>query len=299
MAVTLSVGSGKGGAGKSMIVANLSVLLAKAGRRVCVVDLDLGGADTHVAFGIFEPEKSVTDFLTRKVAAISETIQTLDSLYSLELIAGTGNTLRTANMTFQEKQRLLRALKTIDTDVLILDVGAGTNYHVLDFFMYADIQLCVTCPDPAAIVDFYTFLQLATIRKALSSFLSGGEVSKLLKEKPFETLTDVFDLAEQIQSGAREKAQQALIHFNPLLTINQVDDGAKINLLKLRKLAAKYLGIYLPDIGEIPVDPHIPKALKNYLPVCEYAPDSIASKALQHMAVKLGRVIDLFISKKK
>ena len=281
-----------------MVISNLSVLLAKTGRKVCVVDLDLGGADTNIAYGLFEPEKSLTDFLARKVDNISDTIHTLDSFYGLGFIAGSGNTLQTANMTFQEKQRLLRALPTIEADVLLLDVGAGASYHVLDFFMWSDIQLCVACPDPASIMDFYTFLQLATIRKALSSFLSQGEVTKAIKEKQFGTLAEVFELAESLQQGSRETAQQALTHFHPLLVINKVDAGARINLLKLKKLASKYLGIYLPDIGEIPDDKAVLGAIKNYMPVCEYAPDSQATQALQAISIKLAKVIDLFLSKR-
>ena len=298
MAITVSVGSGKGGAGKSMVISNLAVLLARSGRKVCVVDLDLGGADTHIAYGLFEPELTLTDFLARKVENISDTINTLDSFYGLGFIAGSGNTLQTANMTFQEKQRLLRALPTIETDILLLDVGAGASYHVLDFFMCTDIQLCVACPDPASIMDFYTFLQLATIRKALSSFLSQGEVTKAIKEKQFGTLTEVFDLAEKLQQGSKEKAQQELAHFHPLLVINRVDVGARINLLKLKKLASKYLGIYLPDIGEIPEDKAVLGSIKNYMPVCEYAPDSKAAQALQAITTKLTKVIDLFTSKR-
>ncbi|THB70589.1 MAG: MinD/ParA family protein [Desulfobulbaceae bacterium] len=298
MSVSISVGSGKGGTGKSMVIANLAYLLAKSGHRVCVVDLDLGGADTHIMFGLYQPEKTLTDYLTRKTETLSEVIHTFDSFYGLQLIAGTGDTLQTANMTFQEKQRLLRALSTIDTDILLLDVGAGANYHVLDFFMSTDIQLCVSCPDPTSIMDFYKFLQLATIRKALSSFLSQGEVTRALKENHFSTLGEVFELAEQIQQGAKEKTKKALEHFHPLLVINKAGSKARINQLKLAKLAAKYLGIYLPKLGEVPEDKHIMEALKAYLPVCELAPQSPASVALNDICSKLLKVVSLFNEKR-
>lgn len=297
MTITISAGSGKGGTGKSMLVANLAVLLAKAGRRVCIVDLDLGGADLHIHYGLFKPTATLSDFLERRVATLSETVLTLDSLYSLQFIAGTGSTLQTANLTFQEKQRLFRALGTIDTDILILDVGAGASYHVLDFFMHAEIQLCVACPDPASIMDFYTFLQLATIRKALSSFLSHSEVTRALKENRFATLSEVFELAEAYRQGSREQTQRALTHFHPLLVVNRVDADSRINLLKLRQLASKYLGIYLPDLGEIPADPAVLEAIRSYLPVCEHAPEAPASQALQRVADKLGKVVDLFASR--
>jgi len=299
MAITISVGSGKGGTGKSMILANLALLLAKSGKRVCIVDLDLGGADTHVMFGLFEPKTTLTDYLSRRVDTISETIHTLESFHGLQIIVGSGNTLQTANMTFQEKHRLLRALATIDTDVLLIDVGAGANYHVLDFFMYSDIQLCVACPDPTSVMDFYTFLQLATIRKALSSFLSRGEVAKALKENKFSTLSEVFERAEQMHEGAKKQTQDALQHFHPLLIVNRVGSDAKLNQMKLRKLASKYLGIYLPDLGEVPDDPITSEALRSYLPICEFSPGAPAAKALAVISSRLSKLVDLFILKRK
>jgi len=168
MAITISVGSGKGGTGKSMVLTNLAILFAKAGKKVCIVDLDIGGANAHIFFGLFEPNTTLTDFLTRKVDNLNELVHTFESFYNLQIIPGTGDTLQTANMSYQEKQRLLRAIAAIDADIVFIDVGAGTSYHTLDFFMAADLQICITMPEPTSIMDFYTFIQLATIRKALA-----------------------------------------------------------------------------------------------------------------------------------
>lgn len=297
MTITISVGSGKGGTGKSMVIANLAMVLAREGRRVCIVDLDLGGPDIHILYGLFEPEHTLTDFLTRKVEDLNQIIHTFP-FCGVQIIPGTGNTLHTANMTYQEKQRLLRGLTKIDTDVLLIDVGAGTSYHTLDFFMYSDIQICVTSPEPTSIMDFYTFLQLATIRKALGSFLSQGDVGTALRENSFDSLSQLFELAESIRPGARETAQQALQTFNPLLIVNKVGSGAKINLLKLRTLTTKYLGIYLPDLGEIPYDGKIDESLRAFLPVVEFAPHSASAKALAVCGSKLGKVIDLYLRKR-
>ena len=298
MTITISVGSGKGGTGKSMVVANIGLLLARTGRRVCVIDLDLGGPDIHILYGLFKPESRLTDFLSRKVEALGDIVQTLDAFGVLQIIAGSGDTLRSANMSFQEKQRLLRGLSSLDADVLLLDVGAGAGYHALDFFMFSDIQICVTNPEPTAILDFYNFLQLATIRQALGGFLSQSDIGKALKEKNFQTLTEVFALADEIQPGAREKIQQSLTSFNPLLVTNMAGESAKINKLGLRKLAAKYLGISIPDLGEIPYDNAVQESVRAYLPVCEYFPTAPAAIALAAISAKLERVIDLFNKKR-
>ncbi len=294
MAITVSVGSGKGGTGKSMVLANLALLLAREGRRVCVVDLDVGGANAHIFFGLFEPQYSLTDFLTRKVDNLNDVAHCLDAFYDLKLIPGTGDTLQSANMSYQEKMRLLRGIKSIDADIVLIDVGAGTNYHSLDFFMAADLQICITMPEPTAIMDFYRFIQLATLRKALTSFLSQSEVSKTLKQHNFQTIMEVFELAEEIEEGSRRKIQDELQSFHPLLIINKVVPGSKLNSLKLKKMASKYLGIYLPELGEIPADELVGESLQAYMPICEYSPKADASLALLEIWQKLTKIIDLF-----
>jgi len=294
MPVTISIGSGKGGTGKTIILCNLALLLAKRGLKVCLVDLDIGGADAHLLFGLFEPKHSLADFLTRRVSSLSDTLHTFYSFNGLQMVPGTDSTLQTANMTYQEKQRVLRGVSSLDADVVLVDVGAGTNYHSLDFFMFADVQICVTMPEPTAIMDFYSFLQLATIRKVLGSFLSHSQVSVYLKKQHFSSLTDVFKLAEDIQEGAKEKAQEALHSFNPLLIVNRSASNGAVNKAKLKKLVSKYLGIEIPSLGEVPEDQAINEALRAYMPVCELLPDAPSSVALMNIADKLEKVIELF-----
>lgn len=294
MTITISIGSGKGGVGKSICITNIAILLAKTGKKVCIVDFDIGGADTHILFGLFHPKLTLTDFINKNVTTIGETIHTFESLYNVQLIPGTGDTLQTANMTFQQKQKVLRAIPTIDADVILFDVGAGTSYHALDFFMASDIQMCVALPEPTSIMDFYTFLQLATIRKTLSGFLSDSEVSKTIKTHKFDNLNQALELIEQLQPGSRQKAQDSLRYFNPLLIINKVSPGSNLNRKKLHKMASKYLGVYLPDLGDIPRDDAVIDSLKAFLPVVEHAPTAPASIAFQHITDRLIKILDLY-----
>lgn len=297
MSVSISIGSGKGGTGKTVVMVNLALMLAKMGKKVCLVDLDLGGADAHVLLGLFDPKRTLTDFLTRKVDSLADVVHTFYSFNGLQFIPGTGNTLQTSNISYQEKQRLLRGLAALEADVLLLDVGAGTGYHALDFFMFSDLQICVTLPDPTSIMDMYTFLQLATVRKMLSSFLSQSEVGTALKSHSFKTLNEVLDLAEQTKQGSREMAQESLRYFHPLLIVNRDSAGGSVNKSKLRKMVTKYLGIDIPELGNIPEDVKIDEALKAYLPICELYPTAPAAIALAAIAEKLDKVIGLFTAK--
>lgn len=104
MPCIVSVASGKGGVGKSMVVSNLGLLLAKKGLRVTLVDLDIGGANLHILFGMFHPPSTLTDFLTNTLKNLDEIAHPIPSLSSLKLIPGTGETLITANLQHAKKK---------------------------------------------------------------------------------------------------------------------------------------------------------------------------------------------------
>ena len=92
MAMIVSIGSGKGGVGKSVIAANLSMLLAKQGKRVVLADLDVGGADAHILFGMLNPPRTLTDFVERRVERLEDVLQQVSAHPFLQLIPGTGDT---------------------------------------------------------------------------------------------------------------------------------------------------------------------------------------------------------------
>jgi flagellar biosynthesis protein FlhG len=144
--------------------------------------------------------------------------------------------------------------------------------------MHSDLQICVSLPDPTSTMDLYTFLQLSTIRKILGSFLSQSEVAATLKSSSFA------NLAEATQAGSRQKAQEGLRYFHPLLIINRDRVGGQVNKTKLRMMVSKYLGIDIPELGDIPEDDNVDRALKGFLPVCEMYPSAPASSALMAIA---------------
>ena len=88
---------------------------------------------------------------------------------------------------------------------------------------------------------------------------------------------------------------EALHYFHPLLVINRDISNGKVNKAKLKKMVSKYLGIAIPSLGNIPEDKAISEALKAYMPICELSPTAPASVALDQMADKIERLIELFL----
>ena len=133
VATLISVASGKGGVGKSVVSTNLALALAKTGRSVLLADLDVGGADAHILFGQLNPPVTLTDFLNKRVSRLDDVALPVAFHPALRLIAGTGETLATANMPYARKKRLMNHFQRLDADVVVIDIGAGTSYHALDF----------------------------------------------------------------------------------------------------------------------------------------------------------------------
>ena len=287
MATIISVGSGKGGVGKSVIAVNLSMLLAKRGHRVVLADLDVGGADAHILFGMLNPPLTLTDFIERRVERLEDVLQPVSAHPFLQLIPGTGDTLATANLPYAKKKRLIRHFGQLQADIIVVDIGAGTSFHALDFFLMADHYLTVATPDPTSVLDLYRFIKLAATRRVLSAFLSRDAVSEALSDRDFSSIEEVIQAVEATDPNARETASRTLQGFQPHLIVNRVSGKSRVNVLQLRKLLKEYVGGDLTMLGEIPDDPAMTRAVRSYLPVVEFEPTAPASLALNKVAEAL------------
>ena len=260
------------------------MLMAKRGKRVVLADLDVGGADAHILFGMLNPPRTLTDFIDRRVARLDEVLQPISAHPFLQLLPGTGDTLATANLPYAKKKRLIRHFAQLQADVIVIDIGAGTSYHALDFFLMADHYVTVATPDPTSVLDLYRFIKLAAIRRVLSAFLSRDAVSETLSERDFSSIDEVIQAVGETDPNASEVASRTLQGFQPHLIVNRVSGKSRVNVLHLKKLLQEYVGGDLTTLGEIPDDPAVTRAVRSFLPVVECEPTAPASLALNQAA---------------
>lgn len=260
------------------------MLMAKRGKRVVLADLDVGGADAHILFGMLNPPRTLTDFIDRRVERLNEVLQPISAHPFLQLLPGTGDTLATANLPYAKKKRLIRHFAQLQADVIVIDIGAGTSYHALDFFLMADHYVTVATPDPTSVLDLYRFIKLAAIRRVLSAFLSRDAVSEALSERDFSSIDEVIQAVGETDPNAREVASRTLQGFQPHLIVNRVSGKSRVNVLHLKKLLQEYVGGDLTTLGEIPDDPAVTRAVRSFLPVVECEPTAPASLALTQAA---------------
>jgi flagellar biosynthesis protein FlhG len=287
----ISVASGKGGVGKSVVSVNLALVLARMGKQVVLADLDVGGADAHVMVGLLNPLLTLTDFLNHRIEHLDDLAQRLSIDPNLRIIPGTGDTLATANMTYAQKKRLIRNFQNIRADVIIVDIGAGASYHTLDFFLMADHHITVATPDPTSVLDLYRFIKLAAIRRVLSMFMMRDVMAEGLANRDYSSVEEVLDVAGKTDESGRAFAETTLRAFQPTLVLNRVSGRARVNVLQLRKLLKEYVGGDLTLLGEIPEDPAMEQAVRAYVPVVQHAPSSPAAVALAKTADALAQLL--------
>ncbi|WP_253899899.1 P-loop NTPase [Corallococcus carmarthensis] len=289
----IAVGGGKGGIGKSMVSANLGVALAQAGHKVLLVDADLGGANLHTCLGVGPPESTLSDFLRRGKANLEE-VMVSTGVPGLSLIAGAQDSLDAANLKYAQKQKLLRTLLSQTTaDYLILDLGAGTSFNTLDFFLIADHGLLVVLPEPTSVENAYRFVKAAFFRKLQQTEARYGiqdlvEGALSTREGGLRTLHDVVAQVRRRAPSDADRLERELAAFRVRLVVNQArtDADEKVGAAMVSAWK-KFFGIDMDDLGALRYDDEAWRAVRKRKPVLIEQPGSPVSQGLQRIAARL------------
>ncbi len=157
----IAIGGGKGGVGKTTVSANLALAIGRAGHRVAIIDADLGAANLHTALNVTRPAHTIGDFLDDAVDSLESTMTQVTP--TVQLSAGTSRP-GSADLGAAQKLRLLRAIGKLEAEVVIIDIGAGTSFTVVDLFAAADHKLLVVCPHLTSLHNAYAMLKAVVHR---------------------------------------------------------------------------------------------------------------------------------------
>lgn len=268
-----SVGGGKGGIGKSVTAANIGVALAKAGRKVILVDADLGGANLHTYFGIKYPPKTLEDFLKGRFQHLSDVM--LDTqVEGLGLISGGAEFLGIANPASSQKQKLINNIKKLDADHILVDLGAGSTYNILDFFAISNEGIVVLVPEPAAIQNAYIFLKSFVYRRLVRLFTDNPLISDLIKEATdphskdsVKTFSDLCERLSREDTRAAERALSEIHSFRPKLLLNMASSKEDMRVVEAFRGAAKtFLSLKTVFIGVLYSRPAVKAASRKMRP---------------------------------
>jgi len=285
-----AIGGGKGGTGKSLITSNLGICLSRAGKEVLLVDADLGGANLHSCLGTSFPNVTLSDFIRKKVPSIKNvTINT--GIPHLSLISGAEDYLEVANTNYAQKMRLLKQLTYVESDYILLDLGAGTSFNTLDFFLIADCGIIVVTPEPTSIENAYRFIKSVFYRRLKRIVNNHGireiiaEVMDRKNEIGIKTPIELISHIEVIDKAIGQRFKEEVLKFKPKLIINSVRTRGDINIgFSIKSTCLKYFGINMTYVGYVEYDESIWQAVRRRRPFLLEYPNSRPAKCMERIA---------------
>ena len=244
----LAITSGKGGVGKTFVAANLAAALAKRGRRVLVLDADLGLANLDIVLDL-NPKATLHDALTGKCSVKDIVLAAPGGFWVLPAASGLIEYSRLTSDVQDELRRIIDDLSG-QYDYLLLDTGAGISDLVLYVASLAKEVLIVATPEPASIADAYATIKILALMQQRTS------------------LNLVFNQARNAADGRKltEQLQQVVDRF-----VNTRGSTT----------------VKLAHLGHIPIDPAVSGAARKRQLLFVEAPQAPASKAVAALAETL------------
>ncbi len=267
MAHIWPIGGGKGGSGKSFLTCALGRLLAGLGKKTLLIDLDLGAANLHTLLNIPYPSKSLSDFIRRKYSSL-ENIVLETPVPDLFLISGANDTLDIANLPYEQKIKTMRAIAKLNFDCILLDLGAGTSFNTLDFFLISQNGIFIATPEPTSIENVYRLIRSIYFRRIRQYFTASD--FKTLEEEAVQYFGNgayakpecIMQMVQRMYPETGLKLDNDFNTYRFKLILNQLhkQDDAGLGP-QICKLIEKHLGLKVDFSGNVAYDEHVHDAI--------------------------------------
>lgn len=290
----LPVASGKGGVGKSVLVANLGISLASFGQRTVLVDLDLGGSNLHTYLGMKNRNLGLGNFIADKTVSFND-IRVRSPYPNLDFIPGDVLVTGAANLTYGQKRSIISNIEKLDADYILLDLGSGSHFNTLDFFLMSNSGFLVTTPQAPAILNAYGFLKNAVFRLLQQTFSAHKGVTRFLsdvvKEKqPNATpsIVQILDGIEKISRKAATTAREEIARLRPSIIVSMGDRPEDMEIVQsLRTLIEQRLAVTPICLGFLYFDYIVREAVSDTVPLALVGRDSLILREIDRVAQKI------------
>jgi flagellar biosynthesis protein FlhG len=283
------IGGGKGGSGKSFLASSLGRLLAKSGKKTLLIDLDLGAANLHTMVNVPYPEKCFSDFVTKKISVLEDTV--LETPFpNLFLISGAHDNLDIANLPYDKKIKTLRAISKLKYEYIILDLGAGTAFNTLDFFLASRNGIFITTPEPTSIENVYRLMRAIYLRRIRHHF-SAADFKTLEKNVRHQLDDNSYNKPERIIAVVKKEHPEKYMlikkdfsSFCFKLILNQLRKQDNTDLgEQICKIIKKHLGFSVDFAGNISYDEHVHDAICQRVCFLDRYPHTRAANDLREL----------------
>lgn len=214
----IAITSGKGGVGKTNIVANMGYALCKAGNRVLIFDADLGLGNLDVLLGL-TPQYNLSHVIEGR-KKLSEII--MGGPGNLKILPASSGIQELTKLTSFQKLEIFNELNALlsDYDIVLIDTAAGISSNVLYFNVSANEIMVVVTPEPTSITDAYALMKILSVKYQEKNFRLLVNMAKNAKEAD--------DVSRQLILVANRFLDVSIEYFGSVL----VDDKVKVGVRK-------------------------------------------------------------------
>lgn len=266
----ISLSSGKGGVGKSVLSSSIAIELATTGKKTLIIDLDLGSPNIHSLIPLKNKDRNLSMFLEDKFKFKDIILET--AVRNLDIVSGFSPSKINSSININKILEIFYSISNLSYDFIIFDLGAGSHDFILDFVHYSDIKILVTCPEVTAIENLHSFVRNLSV-KNLKLYTQGlekdSEIIRLIDSLPDSyTPSKIISLvSEKYYSQSLELKElfnkdKLYIVTNKAYTQKEYKTGEDI-----ANLYSNYLGVPAKALETLPDDYSIRKALELRSPV--------------------------------
>ena len=283
------VGGGKGGVGKSVFSTNLAVGIALSGQKYVLIDGDFGASNLHALLGISHPPHGFQDFFLNNQLPDSLLIET--GISNLKFISSAGDNPGSANIDPDRVKKIISFIKKLKADTVVLDLGPGTSFNVLDFFNISLQSIVMSSPEMTSVMKTFSFIRSALFRRISLHLKNLPDLQKLVDHShPSKTDIETYTMdtlrenVKKVDDSQNEQINEIVNQFKPSIIINRVrhkkDLLAGNNLVNLVK---KYLDVDLNYLGYIVESDRVRDSVEEMVPFLIKDPQSKPSENLQQI----------------
>jgi flagellar biosynthesis protein FlhG len=287
-----AIGGGKGGIGKSFIISNLANHLALTGKKVVLIDADLGGANLHTFFGVSRPRMTLTDFFEQKIPL--ETIISDSGVDNLGLLIGAISSLAPESIKYTQKLKLFRHIRNLHADYILIDLGAGSHFNSIDTFLLADKMIVGVVPEIIAIENLYYYLKNVFYRK-LMHVLGRHGLKRLLEDtwsnRHRYNIRNLNGLIVHLKAHSGPVSRivaREMETFNIHIILNKVRKSGDIAVgHSVKSICRKYFGFSAQYVGYIEYDEFVSRCINKRQPYMQAYPASRCTREIGDLAESL------------
>lgn len=299
--IVWAVGGGKGGVGKSLISANFSLMLARRGRRVVAVDLDLGGSNLHTCLGVEPPASGLGDWVSGRNNDLQSLLVPVGEP-GLYMLSGSQDPLSIVELIKNRRADLLKVLRAMDVDDIILDLGAGTHDMTISFFNEADRGIISVLPEPTSVENAYRFVRAVLFQRFLRLEMPDGirEVVETSQDPKnmlgIKTPGDLLAVVERLDGITGDKLRELLLSLDISVVINQVRNPVDVDVGRaICSVCRRYFGTHMKYAGYLDYDNAVWKSVRSRKAVVREFPHSVLTNRIEKLTrTLLGEERGLF-----